>query len=81
MIYPRVRQLRNEHKLRQEDVGKILHCQRAVYQRYETGIRELPLSYAIILAKYYNVSVDYLLGTSDVKAPFPKRKKKSIWIR
>ncbi|MBO4235998.1 MAG: helix-turn-helix transcriptional regulator [Firmicutes bacterium] len=45
----------------------ILHCQREVYRRYEKGIRELPLSYAIILADYYKVSLDYLVGRSKNK--------------
>jgi len=44
-----------------------LHCQREVYRRYEKGTRELPLSYAITLAKYYKVSLDYLVGLSNTK--------------
>jgi transcriptional regulator with XRE-family HTH domain len=61
-------QLRIDHDLTQQQVAEILHCKREVYRRYEKGIRELPLSYAITLAQYYKVSLDYLVGLSDKKA-------------
>lgn len=65
MFFKRLKDLRIDHDLTQEDVANILHCQREVYRRYEKGIRELPISYAITLADYYNVSLDYLTGRSD----------------
>lgn len=65
MRWQRVEDLRIDHDLTQQQVADILHCSREVYRRYEKGIRELPLSYAITLAKYYNVSLDYLTGLSD----------------
>ncbi|MGN0159912.1 MAG: helix-turn-helix domain-containing protein [Lachnospiraceae bacterium] len=61
----RLEDLRIDSDLTQQDIADILNCQREVYRRYEKGIRELPLSYAIILAKYYHVSLDYLVGISD----------------
>jgi transcriptional regulator with XRE-family HTH domain len=61
-------QLRIDHDLTQQQVAETLHCKREVYRRYEKGIRELPLSYAITLAQYYNVSLDYLVGLSEKKA-------------
>ena len=67
MYLKRIEDLRVDNDLTQQDVANILHCQREVYRRYEKGIRELPLSYAIILAKYYKVSLDYLVGLSDTK--------------
>lgn len=67
MYLKRMEDLRIDHDLTQKDVADILNCQREVYRRYEKGTRELPLSYAIILAKYYNVSLDYLVGLSDNK--------------
>ncbi|MBR2674491.1 MAG: helix-turn-helix transcriptional regulator [Mogibacterium sp.] len=63
----RIEDLRVDNDLTQEQVAEILHCQREVYRRYEKGIRELPLSYAITLADYYNVSLDYLVGRSKRK--------------
>lgn len=65
MRWQRIEDLRIDHDLTQQQVADILHCSSEVYRRYEKGIRELPLSYAITLAKYYNVSLDYLTGLSD----------------
>ncbi len=62
MYFSRIKDLRTDHDLTQQQVADILHCQREVYRRYEKGIRELPLSYAIILADYYGVSIDYIAG-------------------
>ena len=67
MHLQRIEDLRVDNDLTQQDVANILNCQREVYRRYERGTRELPLSYAIILAKYYKVSLDYLVGLSDTK--------------
>ena len=69
MRLQRVEDLRIDHDLTQQQVADILHCQREVYRRYEKGTRELPLSYAIILAKYYHVSLDYLTGLTNRKEP------------
>lgn len=65
MYWERIEDLRIEHELTQQQVADILLCKREVYRRYEKGVRELPLSYAITLAKYYNVSLDYLTGLSN----------------
>jgi len=67
MYLKRIEDLRVDNDLTQQDVANILHCQREVYRRYEKGTRELPLSYAITLAKYYKVSLDYLVGLSNTK--------------
>ena len=67
MKWDRIENLRIDNDLTQADVANILNCQREVYRRYEKGIRELPLSYAIILADYYGVSLDYMVGRSDTK--------------
>lgn len=67
MYFRRLEDLRIDADLTQQDVANILNCKREVYRRYEKGIRELPLSYAIILAKYYSVSIDYLVGLTDNK--------------
>lgn len=67
MYLKRLEDLRIDHDLTQQDVADILFCKREVYRRYEKGIRELPLSYAIKLAEYYNVSLDYLVGLTDTK--------------
>ena len=71
--YPRLRDLREDHDLRQRDVADILQCHRIVYRRYECGEREVPLWVMTKLAEYYNVSVDYLLELTDVKTPYPRK--------
>ena len=65
MFLPRLEDLRTDNDLTQQQVADILHCPREVYKKKKKGIRELPLSYAIILAKYYHVSLDYLAGLKD----------------
>ena len=67
MKWQRVEDLRIDHDLSQQQIADILFCQREVYRRYEKGLRELPLSYAITLAQFYGVSLDYLVGLSDNK--------------
>ena len=54
----------------QLEIAQILHCQREVYRRYEKGQREIPVWAAIKLARYYDVSLDYLLGISDNRRKF-----------
>lgn len=68
MFFPRLEDLRHDHDMTQQEVANLLHCQREVYRRYEKGIREIPVSYAIVLARYYHVSLDYMLGESDEKS-------------
>ena len=67
MHFKRIRDLREDHDLTQQQVADKLCCQREVYRRYETGHREIPVSYVIQLAKMYNVSIDWMLGESNKK--------------
>ncbi len=67
MFFERLYDLRKENAMTQQEIANILHCKREVYRRYEKGIRDLPVSYAITLAKFYNVTVDYLLSVSDIR--------------
>jgi len=61
-IYQRLRDLREDNDKKQEDIAKVLNITRQQYQLYESGNRELPMHHFIVLAKYYNVSLDYLSG-------------------
>ncbi len=70
MHWQRIEDLRVDNDLTQQQVADLLNCQREVYRRYEKGTRELPLSYAIILAGFYGVSVDYIVGLTNVKTPY-----------
>lgn len=65
MYLPRLRDLREDHDLTQAQVAALLGIDQRVYSTYETGKRDLPLRYLAVLADYYHVSADYLLGRSD----------------
>ncbi|MBO5092282.1 MAG: helix-turn-helix transcriptional regulator [Clostridia bacterium] len=58
----RIKSLREDRDLNQEDVAKVLGTSQSYYAQYENCKRELPFSRAIELAKFYNVSLDYLAG-------------------
>ena len=61
----RLRDLREDRDLTQTDVAKVLGTTYQYYSTYESGKRELPFSRAIILARFYNVSLDYIAGITD----------------
>ena len=61
MYLPRLRDLREDHDLKQEEVAKLLGIQQTVYSRYERGARTIPLEHLVRLAEFYQVSVDALL--------------------
>lgn len=67
MYFHRLEDLRIDADKTQEDIAKILDCQREVYRRYEKGIHEIPVWALIKLAKYYQVSTDYILELTDKK--------------
>ena len=67
MYIKRLKDLRIDNDLTQQDIADILHCQREVYRIYETGVREIPVSFLCILADYYGVSLDYIVGRSNTK--------------
>lgn len=62
----RLRGLREDRDLTQSDVAKVLGTTYQYYSTYESGKRELPFMRAIELAKFYNVSLDYLAGIADI---------------
>jgi transcriptional regulator with XRE-family HTH domain len=64
-MYPRIRDLREDHDMKQKDVAAFLNCSQQVYSNYELGQRDIPTSILIDLAKLYNVSVDYILGLTN----------------
>ena len=67
----RIRDLREDNDLKQKQVATYLMCDQSLYSKYERGERPLPLEYADKLADFYNVSVDYLLGRTNIKTPYP----------
>lgn len=69
----RIRDLREDRDLKQTHLSQLLRCDQSLYSKYERGERPLPLEYAEQLADFYGVSVDYLLGRTDIKTPYPKK--------
>ena len=61
----RLRNLREDHDMTQEQIAQILGTSQTMYARYERGANELPLRHLLKLADYYGVSADYLLGRSN----------------
>lgn len=69
MYYPRLKDLREDHDLAQKEIAAVLGIDQRVYSNYETGKREIPTRYVVILAKYYKTSADFILGlTNNPKA-------------
>ncbi len=62
-----IRDLREDHDLKQEDLAKILNISQRTYSHYENGTRKIPLDIIVALADYYYCSVDYLLGRTKKK--------------
>lgn len=65
-LYQRLKDLREDHDKKQDDIASVLQITRQQYQLYESGKRELPMHHFITLAKYYNVSLDYLAGLLQI---------------
>jgi len=70
-IYQRLKDTREDSDKKQGDIASVLNITRQQYQLYESGKREMPMHHFVTLAKYYNVSLDYLAGIIDA----PKKLK------
>ena len=65
--YPRLKDLREDHDMSQQEVADYLGMKQPQYSRYERGERELPMHLFVRLAVHYNVSIDYMVGLSDIR--------------
>lgn len=63
--YPRLKDLREDHDLSQQEVAAYLQMKQPQYSRYEQGLRDVPSDVLIRLAKLYRTSTDYILGLTD----------------
>ena len=73
----RLKSLREDHDLKQEDVAKILNISQTNYSKYELGKINIPIDSLIILADFYNTSIDYLIGLTDEIKPYSRSSKVS----
>ena len=74
-MYQRIRDLREDQDLLQKDVAAYLNCTQVCYSHYENGKRDIPTDVLVRLSRFYQTSVDYLLGLTDVKEPYPRKLK------
>lgn len=75
MYFQRLEDLRVDSDKTQAEIAKYLGCQREVYRRYEKGTRQIPIDLLIKLAQLYQVNLDYLVGITDYKSPYPKSRQ------
>ena len=69
--------MRNE-VLRYERIRNLLNVRQNTYSQYEIGVLNYPIDVLIRLACYYNTSVDYLLGLTDERTPYPRAKNRDF---
>lgn len=72
MYYPRLKDLREDNDLVQKEGASYLGIDQRVYSNYETGKREIPVRFVVLLANYYKTSTDYILGRTDNPTPYKK---------
>lgn len=72
-MYPRIRDLREDTDMNQTEFAKLLEMSQTGYSKYERGENDVPTEVLIKLAKIHKTSVDYLLGLTDIKEPYPRK--------
>ena len=75
--YQRIRDLREDKDKTQREVGEAINVPQRTYAYYESGERMIPPHVLIALAAYHGVSVDYLLGLTDKREPYPRGKQRT----
>lgn len=73
--FPRLRDLREDSDLTQNQLVEILHMHKTTYTNYEQGKREIPFSLVVRLAKFYNVTLDYIAGLTNEPRPLAEDRK------
>lgn len=71
-MYHRIRNLREDKDLNQEQLAKLLNISQITYSRYESGKLDIPTQSLIKLADFYSISVDYLLNLTDNQNTYPR---------
>lgn len=74
-MYERIRNLREDHDLKQRELAEILNCSQRIYSNYERGDVDIPTEILIKLARYYNTSTDYILGETDEVKRYKNKQK------
>ena len=74
-MYVRIRALREDADLKQKELAKLLNLHQTTYSDYELGHLNIPAPVLVKLAVFYHTSVDYLLGLTDQREPYPRAAK------
>ena len=69
----RIRALREDNDYTQTQIANILNIGQRTYADYESGKTRIPVDSLLILARFYNVSMDYITGASNIKTEYPKQ--------
>lgn len=72
-MYARIYHLRKNKNLSQARLAERLGVSQTGYLKYETGKNDVPTDILRALAEFYDTSVDYMMGMTDVREPYPKR--------
>lgn len=70
----RIRDLREDRDLKQREIAELLLCDQSLYSKYERNERPIPVDILNKLADFYDTSIDYLVGRTDNRKPYPKSK-------
>lgn len=73
-MYPRIRDLRTDRDMNQTQIANMLGMSQTGYSKYETGENDIPTQILIRLARFYDTSIDYLLGETNERRRYPKPK-------
>ena len=71
--FENIRSLRIDGGYTQKQTAEYLHIRQNTYSQYEIGVLNYPIDVLLKLADFYGVSVDYLLGRTSVKTPYPEK--------
>lgn len=74
-MYQRIRDLREDMDMTQREIGEVLGMSQTGYSQYELGKNDIPTATLIKLAEFYHTSVDYLLGLTDQRTPYPRKRQ------
>lgn len=72
MNIERLKEIREDKDYKPSDIAKVLNTTQQQYSKYELGLQVIPIERLVKLAKFYNTSVDYLIGLTNERKPYPK---------
>lgn len=72
MNIERLKEIREDKDYKQSDIAKVLNTTQQQYSKYELSLQVIPVERLVKLAKFYNISVDYLIGLTNERKPYPK---------